>query len=86
MSYRADKPSAYRTHRRTDERTDGHTDRQAQATTIPEGQKWPRVTTPTLFFTKDEYLYKNINLKGKCSFSYIFDKTFCLEFMSAYWS
>ena len=31
--------SAYRTHRRTD----GHTDRQTQATTIPEGQNWPRV-------------------------------------------
>ena len=33
--------SAYRTHRRTD----GHTDRQTQATTIPEGQNWPRVKT-----------------------------------------
>ena len=31
--------SAYRTHRRTN----GHTDRQNQATTIPEGQNWPRV-------------------------------------------
>ena len=31
--------SAYRTHRRTD----GHTDIQTQATTIPEGQNWPRV-------------------------------------------
>ena len=31
--------SAYRTHRRTD----GHTDRQMQATTIPEGQNWPWV-------------------------------------------
>ena len=31
--------SAYRTHRRTD----GHTDRQTQATTVPEGQNWPRV-------------------------------------------
>ena len=27
----------------TDRRTDGHTDRQTQATTIPEGQNWPRV-------------------------------------------
>ena len=37
--------SAYRTHRRTD----GHTDRQTQATTIPEGQNWPRVksTSPS---------------------------------------
>ena len=35
--------SAYRTHRRTDRGTDGHTNRQTQATTIPEGQKWPRV-------------------------------------------
>ena len=26
-----------------DSRTDGHTDRQTQATTIPEGQNWPRV-------------------------------------------
>ena len=26
-----------------DWRTDGHTDRQTQATTIPEGQNWPRV-------------------------------------------
>ena len=31
--------SAYRTHGRTD----GHTDRRTQATTIPEGQNWPRV-------------------------------------------
>ena len=31
--------SAYRTHRQTD----GHTDIQMQATTIPEGQNWPRV-------------------------------------------
>ena len=30
--------STYRTHRRTD----GLTDRQTQATTIPEGQNWPR--------------------------------------------
>ena len=35
--------SAYRTHRRTD----GHTDRQTQATTIPEGQNWPRVINHT---------------------------------------
>ena len=28
--------------------TDGHTDRQTQATTIPEGQNWPRVKTHTL--------------------------------------
>ena len=35
--------SAYRTHGRTDGRTDGHTDRQTQATTISEGQNWPRV-------------------------------------------
>ena len=35
--------SAYRTHRRTDGRTDTQTDRQTQATTIPEGQNWPRV-------------------------------------------
>ena len=31
--------SAYRTDRRMDE----HTDRQTQATKIPEGQNWPRV-------------------------------------------
>ena len=31
--------SAYRRHRQTD----GHTDRQTQATTIPEGQYWPQV-------------------------------------------
>ena len=30
-------------HTQTDGRTDGHTDRQTQATTIPEGQNWPRV-------------------------------------------
>ena len=35
--------SAYRTHRRTD----GHTDRQTQAMTIPEGQNWPRVINHT---------------------------------------
>ena len=34
--YRADKHVI-------DAHTDGHTDRQAQATTIPEGQNWPRV-------------------------------------------
>ena len=32
--------SDYRTHGRTD----GRTHRQTQATTIPEGQNWPRVT------------------------------------------
>ena len=40
MSYRADK-QVLTAH--TDGRTDGHTDRQTQATTIPEGQNWPRV-------------------------------------------
>ena len=29
-----------------DWRTDGHTHRQMQATTIPEGQNWPRVKNP----------------------------------------
>ena len=36
MSYRADKLVI-------DARTDTHIDRQTQATTIPEGQNWPRV-------------------------------------------
>ena len=36
MSYRADK-HVITTH------ADGHTDRHTQATTIPEGQNWPRV-------------------------------------------
>ena len=40
MSYRADK-QVLTAH--TGGRTDGHTDRQTQATTIPEGQNWPRV-------------------------------------------
>ena len=31
-----------------DWRRDGHTHRQTQATTIPEGQNWPRVTKPLL--------------------------------------
>ena len=38
MSYRADKLVI-------DARTNGHTHRQTQATTIPEGQYWPRVKT-----------------------------------------
>ena len=38
--------SAYRTHRRTDE----HTDRQTQATTIPEGQNWPRVKADIIWW------------------------------------
>ena len=42
MSYCADKP-VIDTH--TDTRTHGHTDTQTQATTIPEGQNWPRVKT-----------------------------------------
>ena len=33
----------------TDGQTDGHTDRQTQATTIPEGQNWPRVKIKLLF-------------------------------------
>ena len=37
----------YRTHRRTD----GQTDRQTQATTIPEAQNWPRVKKNTSHFT-----------------------------------
>ena len=36
MSYRVDK-HVVTAH------TDGHTDRQTQATTIPEGQNWPQV-------------------------------------------
>ena len=39
---------------RTHTQTDTHTDRQTQATTIPEGQNWPRVTKP--------YYQKVINL------------------------
>ena len=31
----------------SDYRTDGRTDRQTQTTTIPEGQNWPRVKSPT---------------------------------------
>ena len=41
MSYRADKP-------RIDARTDTQTDRQTQATTIPEGQNWPGVKIPAI--------------------------------------
>ena len=33
---------------RTHTQTDTHTDRQTQATTIPEGQNWPRVKTSSL--------------------------------------
>ena len=52
--------SAYRTHRRTDGRTDGHTDRQTQATTIPEGQNWPRVKTKkNLLSTVPLYYWKH---------------------------
>ena len=40
MSYHADKQVLIA---HTDGRTDGRTDRQTQATTIPEGQNWPRV-------------------------------------------
>ena len=35
--------SPWLTHTHTDTRTHGHTDTQTQATTIPEGQNWPRV-------------------------------------------
>ena len=35
-------------HTQTDGRTDGHTDRQTQATTIPDGQNWPRVKMKVL--------------------------------------
>ena len=45
--------SAYRTHRRTD----GHTDRQTQATTIPEGQNWPRVKMHLQFIS---FLHTNM--------------------------
>ena len=50
--------SAYRTHRRTD----GHTDRQTQATTIPEGQNWPRVKTTEygIKFTWKTYFVNNL--------------------------
>ena len=41
MSYRTDNKCLPQT--QTDEQTDGHTDRQTQARTIPEGQNWPRV-------------------------------------------
>ena len=48
MSYRADK-QVITAH------TDGRTHRQTQATTIPEGQNWPRVMNkynPTLQYTR----------------------------------
>ena len=51
MSYRADKLVI-------DARTDRHTHRQTQATTIPEGQYWPRVKMHLItgyFFNKEKY-------------------------------
>ena len=50
---------------RTHTQTDTHTDRQTQATTIPEGQNWPRV--------KRKKKRENENEKKKCSlFSFAF--------------
>ena len=37
-----------------DARTDTHTDRQTQATTIPEGQNWPRVKTYIVYSLSNE--------------------------------
>ena len=48
MSYRADK-HVVTAH------TDGHTDRQTEATTIPEGQNWPRVKTIHLILLADAF-------------------------------
>ena len=57
MSYRADK-QVLTAHRRTD----GRTDTQTQATSIPEGQNWPRVTIHYALF---------IHAKHKVSTIYI---------------
>ena len=43
---------AYRTHRRTD----GHTDRQTQAMTIPEGQNWPWVKIAQIFIGPNDLI------------------------------
>ena len=43
-----------------DWRTDGHTHRQTQATTIPEGQYWPRVKTDDL-----DWAHTNVYIKCK---------------------
>ena len=61
--------SDYRTHRRTD----GRTHRQTQATTIPEGQNWPRVKKTRVVIKShsknmngqiDELKYQFINCNG----------------------
>ena len=64
MSYRADKHvvTAY---------TDGHTDRQTQATTIPEGQNWPQVMIVNPLWTKKKLSF---NAFGKINHAM---NTFC---------
>ena len=42
--------------------TDGQTHRQTQATTIPEGQNWPRVKTHLKMFTKWRLLCLGLNV------------------------
>ena len=62
MSYRADKLVI-----------DGHTDTHTQATTIPEGQNWPRVkmNIQDEMINKDKSCYNYIVNYGRFWFSYL---------------
>ena len=54
-----------------DWRTDGHTHRQTQATTIPEGQYWPRVIETVLIsipWTKITKMFLSLSLLAYISF------------------
>ena len=54
--------SPWLTHTHTDTRTHGHTDTQTQATTIPEGQNWPRVKSPENSSEAETWFWWNSNL------------------------
>ena len=50
LAWTGDELSRGQTWWRTDWRTDGRTDGRTQATTIPEGQYWPRVKNANIFY------------------------------------
>ena len=52
-----------------DWRTDGHTDRQTQATTIPEGQNWPRVKTQVSFGPNVLHNYPIVDIMDEWDFA-----------------
>ena len=62
----------------TDRQTDTHTHTQTQATTIPEGQNWPRVKT--IILQKQNHTVNTESIQGRVMLSDDFDRGDNLDF------